>query len=138
MGAVRRVVRDLRGAAPLVVYYLATPAFALADALGWGPLRAAGIADPTIRWIYYAGLFTLGWLVRRRPEAAAPVALVEGAVNLLLLLLSVLGPVWGLLDDPGSADAVAAALPARVLNLALVGSVTVYALSTTIRRVERP
>ena len=131
----RRALRDARGAAPLVWFYLATPLFAGLDALGWGPLRAAGIGDPTVRWIYYGGLFALGLLVRRRPGAAVPVALAEGTVNLTLLLLSVLGPIWGLLDDPGAADAVAAALPARVANLAVVGTAVVYALRRTAGRV---
>lgn len=135
-GAVRRTVRDVRGAVPIMWFYLATPAFALVDAVGWGPLRAAGIADPTVRWIYYGVLFALGWVVRQRPDTALPVALIEGTLNLILLFLSVLGPVWGLLDDPAVADAVATALPSRVLNLAIVGGAVVYALSRTLRYIE--
>lgn len=136
-GAVRRVVRDLRGAAPIVVYYLATPLFALADALGWGPLRVAGITDPTVRWVYYGVLFALGWVVRRFPRGAGPVALAEGTANLILLFLSVLGPVWGLLDDVDGSAMAGVDLPSRILNLVVVGGMTVYALNRTIRTLDR-
>ncbi len=128
-----QTLRDLRGSAPIVWFYLATPLFALADAAGWGPLRAAGIPDVRVRWFYYGGLFLLGLLVRRFPAAALPTALVEGSLNLLLLLLSVLGPIWGLLDSPEATGDVVAALPVRVLNLALVGGAVVFALQRTLQ-----
>ena len=127
-GAVHRGLRDLRGAAPLVWYYLATPIFALIDAAGWGALRAAGIDDGAMRAVYYGALFLLGLWARARPGAAAPIAIVEGTANLILLFLSVLGPVWGLLDAPDGAEAVAAALPARIVNLVLVGGVVILGI----------
>jgi hypothetical protein len=127
-GAARRSLRDVRGAAPIVWFYLATPVFALIDWAGWGPLRAAGIEDGTLRTLYYGVLFLLGMWARARPAAAAPVAVVEGTANLTLLFLSVLGPIWGLLDAPGGADAVASALPARVVNLVLVGALVIVGI----------
>ncbi|MBT8335180.1 MAG: hypothetical protein KJO11_01160 [Gemmatimonadetes bacterium] len=130
--AAHRGLRDLRGAAPLVWFYLATPVFALIDAAGWGPLRAAGIEDGSVRAAYYAALFLLGLWARARPAAAAPIAVVEGSTNLVLLFLSVLGPIWGLLEVPDDANAVVEGLPARIVNLVLVGSVVVLGIRRSI------
>lgn len=79
---------------PLVAYYLSTPVFALADlALGWD-VRAGGIEDPAYRGLYYGVAFGVGLVCRTRPGVTPWAAMMESAVNLLTLLLSVLLPIW--------------------------------------------
>jgi hypothetical protein len=108
----------------LTAYYLATPLFAVLD-LGLSvPMRAVGVESPSLRLGYYAATFALGWVMKARPLLAPWLAMGESAVNLTLLMASVLIPIWSLgetMDGAALAD-----LPDRVLNLALSGSVLVY------------
>jgi hypothetical protein len=127
-------LRDLRGVRWLVGYYLLTPLFAAADLLGWAPVRVAGLPDLGQRIAYYLGLLGIGIAARTWPRAAPALSVGESSVNLTLLLLSVLAPVWGLMEDPAATEAVRAALPARVANLALGGTVLALSLSLTLGR----
>jgi hypothetical protein len=108
----------------LTAYYLATPLFAALDLGLSAPIRAVGVESPSARLGYYAATFALGWVMRARPALAPWLAMGESAVNLTLLMASVLIPIWSLgetLDFAAAGD-----LPHRVLNLALGGSVLVY------------
>jgi hypothetical protein len=108
----------------LFYYYVATPLFAALDLLAGLPVRAVGLESPLHRLIYYAVVFTLGWVMRARPALAPWLAMMESAGNLTLLMAAVLVPIWSMsatLDTGASAE-----LPARVANLALSGSVLVY------------
>jgi hypothetical protein len=109
----------------LTAYYLATPLFAALDLGLSAPIRAVGVESPSVRLGYYAASFALGLVMRARPALAPWLAMGESAVNLTLLMASVLLPIWSL-GETGDAAGVAD-LPARVLNLALSGSVLVYA-----------
>jgi hypothetical protein len=114
---------------PLAAYYLATPLFAALD-LGLSArfpaqFRAAGVESPFVRLAYYAAVFVLGLVMKARPLLAPWLAMGESALNLTLLMASVLIPIWSLgetMDFAGVED-----LPDRVLNLALSGSVLLYA-----------
>jgi hypothetical protein len=88
----------LRSLNPIVAYYLATPAFAVADLVFGVPVRLAGIADAAHRLVYYVVVFSLGILCRLRPTTAPFVGMAESTVNLLVLLLSILLPIWSLPD----------------------------------------
>lgn len=88
----------LRSLNLIVAYYLATPVFAVADLLFGVPVRLAGIADAAHRLAYYVVVFALGILCRLRPTAAPFVGMTESTVNLLILLLSILLPIWSLPD----------------------------------------
>ena len=112
----------------LTAYYLSTPLFAALD-LGLSArfpaqFRAAGVESPSVRLGYYAATFALGWVMRARPRLAPWLAMGESAVNLTLLMASVLIPIWSLGETMDFAAA--GELPSRVLNLALSGSVLVY------------
>jgi hypothetical protein len=111
-------------APPISFYYLATPLFAALDLWAGLPVRAVGLESAALRLGYYALAFALGFVMRARPVLAPALAMVESAGNLTLLMAAVLVPIWSLQEtlDGG----VAAALPARVANLALSGSVLVY------------
>lgn len=103
---------------PLTLYYLATPLFALVD-VGWdAPVRVAGLGDDSARWVYYAGLVALGLVCRRWPSTAPWVGMSESVVNLVLLLLSVLLPIWS------APDAIlAGGTPEGLLDQAALGNV---------------
>lgn len=83
----------------IVLYYLVTPAFAVADLVFHAPVRVAGLSDPGYRLAYYAVVFALGILCRARPGATPFVGIAESTVNLLLLFVAILLPIWSLPDQ---------------------------------------
>ena len=79
-------------------YYLASPLFFLLG-LWWGvEVRVTFIPDPGPRFIYYVVLSGLGLLVHFRPSSAPWVALGESSLNLLLIILWILLPIYALSD----------------------------------------
>ena len=80
----------------LTGYYLATPAFWLLDLLVQAPIRAAALEQPGWRFTYYVFAFACGLLCRWRPRLAPVVGMAESSVNVLLLVLSVLLPIYSL------------------------------------------
>jgi hypothetical protein len=108
----------------LTAYYLATPLFAVVDLGLSAPIRAVGVESPRLRLAYYAAVFALGWVMRARPGLAPWLAMGESALNLTLLILSVMLPIWSLAETGGGAAI--ADLPERVVNLALSGTVLLF------------
>lgn len=107
----------------IVLYYLITPAFAVADLVFHAPVRVAGLSDPGYRLAYYAVVFALGLLCRARPGATPFVGIVESTVNLLLLFLAILLPIWSLPDQLLSGAALDTGFTAtKVVNALLSGS----------------
>lgn len=122
-------IRLLRG------YYLITPVFALIDWVLGAPIRASALDDPSVRVAWYAGSFALGLLMRAAPSITAWFALLESSANLLLLLLAVLLPIWNLLDTPGAEGA--AFGPVRMVNVLLVGGITILSIKEAEARLGR-
>jgi hypothetical protein len=117
------------GEAGLVWYYLATPLFALLD-LGFGfPVRVAGLADPRHRAVYYVVLMGLGVLVRERRRLAPWVGMAESVVNLVLLFLAILLPIWSFPDQvlAGGGAAPEVMDPPALLNALVAGTVLAVA-----------
>ena len=83
---------------PVVAYYLATPLFAVADFGFHFSVRVTALHAPAQRGAYYAVLFILGLVCRARPVAVPWVGMVESVVNLVLILLAILLPIWSLPD----------------------------------------
>lgn len=114
------------GPGPFQAYYLLTPVFWVSDVLFHAPIRVAGIGPESWRWAYYAGLVAIGVACRLWPRSAPFLALVEGSGNLLLLILSVLLPIWDATLEP------MAAAPGidgwAVANFVLVAPFTVLAI----------
>lgn len=78
----------------VVGYYLATPVFAVAD-VGMGlPVRVADVLPLAPRLGYYGVVFALGLLCAARPRAVPWVGMGESVTNLVILLLSILLPIW--------------------------------------------
>jgi hypothetical protein len=103
----------------LTAYFLATPAFAVADLVFGLSIRVAGLPVPSHRMMYYAAVFGLGLLSRARPATAPWLGMLESSVNLFLLLLGILLPIWSLADGT---------LPDHVTSVGLSGYATVNAL----------
>ena len=88
------------------------------------PIRAAGVESLALRLAYYGGAFALGWIMLSRPALVPWLTMGESAVNLTLLMASVLVPIWSMAQtmDMSAVEE----LPSRVLNLVLSGSALVY------------
>ncbi len=110
----------LRSLNLIVAYYLATPAFAVADLVFGVPVRLAGVADATHRLAYYVVVFALGVLCRLRPGATPFVGMAESTANLLILLLSILLPIWSLPDAVLAGAPLGAGLMGMALGNALL------------------
>lgn len=130
----RGPLRDLAGLRLLIGYYLLTPVFALLDWLGVAPFRVAGLEGLDTRLTYYGAIFLIGVAARSWPRSAPFLGAGESVVNLFLLILAVMGPLWGLIDDPTRSEAVVAQLPARVVNLALAGGALTLSLTLGLQR----
>ena len=88
----------MRGLRWIQGYYLASPLFLLLG-LWWGvEIRVAFIPDPGPRFAYYLVLSGLGLLAHFRPASAPWVALGESSLNLLLIMLWILVPIYSLAE----------------------------------------
>jgi hypothetical protein len=108
-------------------YLLSTPVFVVADLLFDMPFRVAALADSNLRFFYYGGVMLCGVLTYARPATAPWVGMGESATNLLLLMLSILLPIWNM------PDAIMSGAPLEgpfdqmsLVNVVLSGSVLLY------------
>jgi hypothetical protein len=107
-------------------YYLATPLFFAIDLVWREPVRAAALSAPGGRYAYYVVLVLLGLLCRVRPAWAPAIGMGESAFNLLLLILSVMLPIWNLTDQVLTDQPITGGLTqAHVWNFALAGTMAV-------------
>lgn len=109
-------------------YYLATPLFVLVDVYLSAPIRVAALGDSGLRWPYYAAVFGCGAVCHWKPSWAPGVGMFESSLNLLLLTIAILSPIWGALERietgaplQGPFDEVS------LLNFVLSGSVFIAA-----------
>ena len=105
-------------------YYLSSPLFFLVG-LWWGfEVRVSFLPDPGRRFLYYVLLSALGLLSHFRPRAAPWVALVESSVNLLLIMLWILVPIYSLGDGALESGAIGVPYTATqvLINGLLAGS----------------
>lgn len=110
----------------LRIYYWVTPLFFVADAV-WGmSVRASFLPRLDQRVAYYLFCLACAAVCQWQPTAAPVVGMAESAVNLFLLLLSVLLPIWQL--DPsllGGESTLSLASPARLINVMLSGGMLI-------------
>jgi hypothetical protein len=111
----------------LRLYYLATPLFFLLDLVFQAPLRAAFLPRPEQRWAYYLFCLACGVAARARPVLTRPIAFVESCVSLFLLALSVLLPIWSLVDTLETASGPPPFGPVRLANFMLSAAVLLLA-----------
>jgi hypothetical protein len=91
-------------------------------------VRAAAFQAPAWRYAYYVLLLGLGLLCRFRPRLAPLVGMGESAANLLLLILSIMLPIWGVADRVLADEPVMGApTAAQLLNFVLAGGMAIIA-----------
>ena len=101
-------------------YYLATPLFFLVDVFLSFPIRVSALADPGLRYLYYAFALGCGVASRVRPKVGPYVGLAESSLNILLLILSVMLPIAQLPDRVFAGEPL---LPAPISGLTLANFV---------------
>ena len=107
-------------------YYLATPLFWLLDFVFHAPVRVAALPQPELRLLYYVFALACGVLVRWRPRLTPFVGLAESSANLLLLILSVLLPIFTLPTRVAEGAEVSLPFgPAMLINFFLSGTLLV-------------
>ncbi len=121
-------------------YYLgATPLFALVDGVLGAPIRVAGLASPGLRAGYYLILVLVGVFLLLRPSMARWIVMGESVVNLFLLLLSVLLPIWSLPEVVlAGGDPEPPFSAVGLLNVLLVGGVLIWTFHENAWRVLAP
>ena len=107
-------------------YYLATPLFFLVDVFLSFPIRVSALADPGLRYLYYAFALGCGVASRVRPKVGPYVGLAESSLNILLLVLSVMLPIVQLPDRVFAGESLPEPLSGLTLaNFMLSGSILV-------------
>ena len=122
------------------LYYTAgTLVFWAIDIVLSAPIRAAFLGRSGLRWGYYGALLLIGVAGRQWPRTALPLALLEGSVNLVLLVLSIMLPVWGVLDQIESHQPLSLGFtPWTFVNVALTGGALIYFLRRNVDRLGGP
>jgi hypothetical protein len=111
-------------AAWIQAYYWATSVFFLADLTLGANLRAAALPRAELRYLYYVLCFGCAFSCHRWPQHAAWIGMGESAVNIFLLIFSVMGPIIALPDAfLAGGDAGAPMSTAKLLNFVVSGTV---------------
>jgi hypothetical protein len=118
-------------------YYLGTPLFWLLDVALQAPIRAAALPDPGWRLLYYAFAMGCGILARWRPRLTPFIGLAESSVSLLLLVLSVLLPIFTLPSRVAEGGDLAVPFgPTQLINVFLSGSMLVISFYRNQERIS--
>jgi hypothetical protein len=110
-------------------YFALTPIFAVIDLAFGVSVRAAWI--PSIGWrvAYYGFAMGCFLLMRSRPGWTPWIGLGESSVNMLLLLLSILGPLFALPAAIEAGEPIAYGFgPERLVNVLLSGCVIILSI----------
>lgn len=86
----------------LLAYYLGTPVFAVLDFVLGLSVRAVFLPTAAARATYYLACLGCGLLAWRRPSLGPIVGMAESGLNVLLLALGILVPVWDVAVTLGS------------------------------------
>jgi hypothetical protein len=107
----------------VVVYYLATPLFALCDWIfGWNVRVSALDGQPGLKNTYYAVCTAAGVATYLRPALWRVVGLTESSINILLLVLGVMLPYWSAIAAfTGDQAFTPSFTPAKLLNFLISG-----------------
>ena len=111
-----------------VYYTLGTVVFWVLDVVVSAPIRAAFIGHPRSRYAYYLGLLAIGIVARKWPRSGPVLGIFESATNLTLLVLSIMLPIYGLVDQVESGPLELGFTTWTFVNFAITGAVTVMLL----------
>lgn len=120
-------------------YYLATPAFAIADVLFGLNVRVAFLDTvPALKWLWYAGACLAGLAAWRWPRWTAHIGLAESTLGIAALVLSV-GIAYIRTTASEEGLAAGAFTPESVANLVLsAGMLVASQLSAQAHLTKRP
>jgi hypothetical protein len=105
-------------------YYWATSAFFLADLTLGANLRAAALPQPELRYLYYVLCLGCALTCRRWPQHAGWVGMGESTVNIFLLILSVMGPIFAMPDAVLAGEGIVAPMTTgKLINFVVSGTV---------------
>jgi hypothetical protein len=105
-------------------YYWATALFVVADLAFNANMRAAALPRADLRYGYYALCFGCGFACRKWPRAAAWIGMGESALNILLLILSIMLPILSLTDTMFTGgDTPELMSPGKLANFMFTGAV---------------
>lgn len=115
------------GRLPLVsLYYLATPLFFFVDLLWQAPIRVSFVEDAGTRYAYYLFCMLCGGVCYRWPRIAPLVGLCESSLNILLLVLGALLPLYRLPEQILADEVVTNPITStRIINFCLSGLILV-------------
>ena len=115
---------------PLHIYYLATPVFFLLDYLLGINLRVS-IPGGSEFWLngYYVVCFFAAFIVFKHELTGALFSLMECSINILLLFLSVMVPVFNLGQDPLESSGFKFGVQ-EMIHFFIAGSVLLYSFYT--------
>jgi len=127
---------------PLALYSLATPFFVFCDVAWDWNFRVSFLAGyPLLKWGYYAVCLSFGLLSLRQDARFLPVmGLGESSVNILLLILSVMIPIFNLPAQVMSGEAISQPFGAMFfINFVISSVVFLYIFYTNplVRRSPR-
>ncbi len=109
----------------ILAYYLATPLFLLIDLIWAAPLRVAFIQTDSTRYAYYAFCFLCGLMMWRKPTLGPWLGIFECTINLTLVFLSILLPIWSAPDTIAAGGGLPNFGLARITNAMLSGTMLV-------------
>jgi len=116
-------------------YYLLTPMFLVAD-LFFGVAVRVSLVEPRLRYLYYLVCFGAGILGRLVPRFAPMIGLVESSLNLALLMVGIMLPVFlapGLDPEVGQ---MVVANGERLGNFLLAGGMLILGFQASRRGLE--
>ena len=103
-------------------YYLATPLFLLADLLFRAPVRVSFINSPSLRLLYYVFCFGCGIAMWKRPMWTRTVAMSETLLNFVLVIFSIMLPIYGTMDALLANAALPEMRVSHVINAGMSGA----------------
>jgi hypothetical protein len=126
-----------RAATWIRAYYLATPAFALADLAAGLNIRITALHSPGARIAYYALCVGCALAIHALPRFRASIALGESSLNLLLLAIAGMAPsllaIETLLGNPHADLQPFVFGPLQVANTAIAGGALYLAFTGAVR-----
>ena len=119
------------------VYYLLTPLFLLLDVRYGISVRASGLTLPEYRYLYYGFCLLCAAGCYWQTSYTPLIAMAESSVNLLILFLGVMLPIFTLVELPLETDAVASFNSEKLFNFLLTGIVLVTVFQSAQRELRR-
>ena len=108
-------------------YYLGTPVFIILDLAFNAPIRVSFIDSLWLRGLYYLVCVVCGLVCYMRPASAPWIGIGESSINLLLLILSVMIPIYNVAEAAAvGGEIVVPYTTSTMINVLICGSVLIF------------